>query len=328
MCPDIADTVLQRIRETVYQIELSAGYRELMLSVVGEVIHKLKSEPEDKIPSAFLPAVFSSAFQTDISKTIGVSSAWFLLQIAAHLLDKVEDRELDETMPHHDRPELSLNLSIGLIFTAEYFLDHLEADGVDHLAAADIRSEFHKQILCVCGGQHDDLCFEQPNLNKCWHIAKRKSGLFFGLGCYAGARMITSDPDVLSKAWDYGIHLGLIKQVADDIESFAELDNGRSDLVSGRWTLPVAYTMEILPEMSAVELKDCLLTAAQEPQALGIAREKIVRAGALVYLKLETMNHAFEAHKAICSIDQAQFDRKDLTMLLAQTAGMEVSDFA
>jgi geranylgeranyl pyrophosphate synthase len=70
--------------------------------------------------------------------------------------------------------------------------------------------------------------------------------------------MITSDPDVLSKAWDYGIHLGLIKQVADDIESFAELDNGRSDLVSGRWTLPVAYTMEILPEMSAVELKDCL----------------------------------------------------------------------
>lgn len=323
----IADQIHERLRETIYQIDLSAGYRELMLSVVSEVIQKLKSDPENRIPTAFLPAVFASAFQSDIGKTIGVSSAWFLLQIAAHLLDKVEDRELDETMPYHDRPGLILNLSTGLIFTAEYLLDHLEADGIDHLAAADIRSEFHKQILGVCGGQHDDLYIEQPNLSLCWQIAKFKSGLFFGLGCYAGARIITSDPDVLSKAWDYGIHLGLIKQVADDIESFVELDNGRSDLLSGRWTLPVAYSMEILPEMSAVELKHCLLTAAQEPQALGIAREKIVKAGALVYLKLETMNHAFEAHRAICSIEQAQFDRKDLTILLAQTAGMEISDF-
>ena len=328
MYPDIADHILERIRETIYQLELSAGYRELMLSVVGEVIQKLKSELDNRIPTAFLPAVFAAAFRGEITKTIGVSSAWFLLQIAAHLLDKVEDRELDEATIYYDRPGLILNLSTGLIFTAEYLLDHLEADGIDHLAAVEIRSAFNKQILGVCGGQHDDLYFEQPNLNLCWQIAKFKSGLFFGLGCFSGARIMTSDPDYLSKAWDFGIHLGLIKQVADDIESFIEQDNGRNDLLSGRWTLPVAYSMEILPEMSAVELKHCLLTAVHEPQALGMAREKIVKAGALVYLKLETMNHAFQAHKAICSIEQVEFDRKDLTILLAQTAGMEVHDFA
>lgn len=325
---NIADSILERIRETVSMIQLSTGYQELMLSVVTEVIKKLKAEPIDKIPSAFLPAVFASSFDCDISRVLNVSSAWFLLQISAHLLDKVEDQEIDNKMTHHDKPGLIVNLSTGLIFTAEYLLDHLEKDGIDPLAAADIRSAFNKQILSVCGGQHDDLYFDHPDLNLCWQIAKFKSGLFFGLGCFAGARLVTSDREALSQAWDYGIRLGLIKQVADDIESFIEQESQKSDLISGRWTLPVAYSMHILPNGNAAELRHCLQNATHDSKALGMAREKMIQAGALVYLKLETMNHALEANKAIRSIQYANFNRKDLAVLLAQTAGMEENDFA
>lgn len=321
---NIAAHIQERIRETVCQVNVSASYRELMLSVVAEALKKANTGSAERIPTAFLPAVLIDAFGGGLEKSLSVTSAWFLLQLSAYFLDKVEDQEMDEIMSTHEKPGLILNLSTGLIYAAEYLLDHLEEDGVDGRAAADIRAAFHKHILGVCGGQHEDLCFEQPALNLCWKIAKAKSGLFFGLGAFAGARVVTSDPHCLSNIWIYGINLGLIKQIADDVESFVEQAHQKSDLASGKWTLPIAYSMEILPEDRAAELHDHLKKAPSDSTALRDAREKIIKAGALIYLKLETTKYALVARNSIDTIQKDNFNRKDLAAILAQTAGLEL----
>jgi geranylgeranyl pyrophosphate synthase len=323
MFPNIAEHIHERIRETICEVNVSASYRELMLSVVAEALKKVNTGLMDRIPTAFLPAVLTDGFGGGLEKALNVTSAWFLLQLSAHFLDKVEDQEVDETMTNHEKPGLILNLSTGLIFAAEYLLDHLEEDGVDHQAAADIRAAFHKHILGVCGGQHEDLWFDQPALNLCWQIAKVKSGLFFGLGAFAGARVVTADPHCLSNIWNYGINLGLMKQIADDVESFVEQSHKKSDLATGKWTLPIAYSMEILPEDRATELHDHLKKAPFDSTALRNAREKMIKAGALVYLKLETTKYALEARNWIDTIQQDNFNRKDLAEILAQMAGLE-----
>lgn len=321
---NIAEHIHDRIRETICEVNVSASYRELMLSVVAEALKKVHSESTNRTPTAFLPAVLTDAFGGDLEKTLNVTSAWFLLQLSAHFLDKVEDQEVDETMTNHEKPGLILNLSTGLIFAAEYLLDHLEEDGIDHQAAADIRAAFHKHILGVCGGQHEDLLFEQPALSLCWKIAKVKSGLFFGLGAFAGARVVTDNSHCLSNTWNYGINLGLMKQIADDIESFIEQAHQKSDLASGKWTLPIAYSMEILPVDRAAELDDHLKKAPFDSTALKYAREKMIKAGALIYLKLETTKYALEARNSIDAIQKDHFNRKDLAGILEQTAGLEV----
>ena len=162
MFPNIADHIHERIRETVCQVNVSASYRELMLSVVAEALKKTNTGSAERIPTAFLPAVLIDALGGGLEKSLSVTSAWFLLQLSAYFLDKVEDQEMDEIMAIHDKPGLILNLSTGLIYAAEYLLDHLEADGIDRQAAADIRTAFHQHILGVCSGQHEDLCFDQP----------------------------------------------------------------------------------------------------------------------------------------------------------------------
>ena len=323
MYPNIAAKVQERISQTVSQLEISKNYQALMHSVISQALKPYEESPSTQISTFFLPAVIASALGKEEESALGVTSAWLLLQLSAHLLDKVEDQEVNETIFNHDRPDLILNLTTGLIFAAEFLLDHLEEDGIDPRAAADLRLAFNKYILRVCGGQHDDLSFAQPDLSLCWQITQVKSGMFFGLGCFAGARLATADADCLSLFWDYGVHLGIIKQIADDVESFIRQENRKSDFVSGKWTLPVAYSVGILPEPTSGILKEMLARAPYDQQAEKNAREKMVQAGALIYLKLETTKHAFQAKQAIQQIQLENFEQKDLTALLTQTAGLE-----
>lgn len=323
MYPNFSASVHERIHDTVNHLEISACYQSLMLSIVSQALQPYEGMTSARISTLFLPAVVASAFGVDMNRTLNVTSAWLLLQLSAHLLDKVEDQEVDHTMGYLERPDLMVNLSTGFIFAAEFLLDHLEKDGIDPQTAAEIRHAFNKQILHVCGGQHDDLSIAHPNLDLCWQITKVKSGMFFALGCYAGVRVATADPDILSLCWDYGMHLGMIKQIADDVESFIQQENQKSDFTSGKWTLPVAYSVGILPEPNAAMLKDMLCKARYDRHAEESAREKMIQSGALLYLKLETMKHAFQANQAIRNIHIDHFVRKDLADLLVQTAGLE-----
>lgn len=82
--------------------------------------------------------------------------------------------------------------------------------------------------------------------------------------------------------------------------------------------------MEILPVDRAAELDDHLKKAPFDSTALKYAREKMIKAGALIYLKLETTKYALEARNSIDAIQKDHFNRKDLAGILEQTAGLEV----
>ncbi|HEY9075021.1 MAG TPA: polyprenyl synthetase family protein [Anaerolineaceae bacterium] len=215
---DAEAMICDRLALALRRIELAPSYRELLLSVGQDYLRMQFHRFKTYQPPVCLPFLCCEANGVDPLRAIGVTTSWFLLQTAAHVLDKVEDHEpaLPGLSPYGQG--ICTNLSTGMIFVAEWILNHLELDCVDAGAAWDIQRAFHETVLSVCSGQHLDLSVPLPDLATCWEIAHKKSGSAFGLGCYVGARVATNKTDRLLHFDKFGTAVGTIVQISDDLK--------------------------------------------------------------------------------------------------------------
>ena len=222
-----AETLIaKRLELALSGLDLAPSYRSLLLSVGQGYLKAQVQHYKACLPPIQLPFLCCEANSGDPKRAVGVATAWFLLQVAAHLLDKVEDRELEMVGPHLRHPGVSTNLSTGLIFVAEWVLNHLEMDCVDAGAAWDVQRVFQETVLSVCSGQHLDISLASPDLSTCWKIAEAKSGAAFALACYVGTRVATSDTQRLQAMVTFGRHLGTIMQISDDLKDVEPGDSG------------------------------------------------------------------------------------------------------
>lgn len=236
-----------------------------------------------------LPLFCCEAAQGDPVKAIPVSAAWMAFYLAAHLLDTLEDGE-PPTYPTASLGKAgTLNLSTGLMMAAELVLDTLEDRGIEDVTARAIRASLHKTIFEMCSGQHSDLQTPSPGIHDCLKIAGAKSGSFFSVACYSGAILEMNDPDQLNYFSSYGYQLGMIVQIEDDISDFWDRDGRNNDLALGKWNLPVAYALEVLPVEETHRLKELLVEARTDQAAEEAARQIILGAGAILFSDLEVI---------------------------------------
>ncbi|MBI9045562.1 MAG: polyprenyl synthetase family protein [Anaerolineaceae bacterium] len=260
-----------------------------------------------------LPGLCCKAFGGNSDDAIPVSAAWYLMQRASHLLDAIEDGDnLDNLLIKFNESQI-LNLSTGLIFTAESILNGLEINyGIKSKKAIDIRMAFSQQILKMIDGQHLDLSIHIPNLDEAWEIAKNKSGEFFSLVCYAGGRLGTNNKKNLESLTEYGNILGVIIQIADDLDGILN-NQGGSDIVAGKWGLPAIYSYN--SDFKSQELKSYMEEAAINTESFNKAREIIINSGAVIYLILEVQRYKYSAEKAIEYL-QKENEMIELTTIL------------
>ena len=180
----------------------------------------------------------------------------------------------------HLGPAVSTNLSTGMIFVAEWILNHLELDCVDAGAAWDIQQAFQETVLSVCSGQHLDLSVELPDLPTCWQIAEAKSGSAYALACYVGTRVATHLTDRLACMENFGRHLGTIVQISDDI---ADMERDRSKYHQNQLSpFANAYLAQI-SVLGGFESKDHLKGDAVKP---------ILENSLVLYMRLEALKYA------------------------------------
>lgn len=234
-----------------------------------------------------LPVFCCEAAQGDSGRAIPVSAAWMAFYFAAHLLDAVEDDEAPKYPTTILRRAGAINLSTGLIMAAELILDALEDHGIDQITARIIRTRFNKTIFEMCSGQHSDLQAQGPGLHAYLKIAGAKSGSFFSAACYSGAILAMDDPGQLNCFSSYGYQLGMIVQIEDDISDFWDKDSQNNDLARGKWGLPVAYALEVLPAEETYRLKELLVEAMTDRNAEAAARQIILASGAILFSDLE-----------------------------------------
>ena len=239
---------------------------------------------------ALLPGLCCQASGGVLDSTAEVSAAWFLLYIAAHLLDSVEDQDQVDEIKELGGPGSAINVATGLILSASLILNKMHDKDQTKRKAQQLSSDFYNTVLLMTSGQHRDINDHQLTLKQWWQVAEAKSGSFFSLACRCGAILANDDPIKVSDYSDFGFHLGMMIQIRDDIEDlkiFLE-----SELpVNLQRSLAVAYALEVLPEADKSQLEELTAIRNHEPEMADRIIEILNLSGAGLYMLAEMERH-------------------------------------
>ena len=280
--------------------ELDPDYRVALASILHAVWPG--TDTEKKYSYIPLPSLCGHALGKVSPSTTAVNAAWVLLFVASYILDKLEDEEVQHPIFSKYSPGVVMNLTTGLILHSGRILAELGPLDVSDKLLLEIRREFHQQALSVCAGQHHDLTIKEPDFEQVWKIVDAKSGKFFALGAYLGARLATNDHEKVALFSEIGRRLGIINQINNDLGGLGSREETGSDLAFGRRTLPVQYALMVLPPEKYAMLVEYLHNAVQDPSAELKARQMILSAGAVIYLSLEAAKHRQQASTMLESL--------------------------
>ena len=257
-------------------------------------------DPGDEIDSyrnpgrwVSLPGLCCQAAGGRIESTIDISAAWLLLYTAAHVVDTVEDEDLDPLISKLGGSGAAINTANGMFLSAISHLQSMQEKDFPEDLAANITTDYLETTLVMASGQHLDLTVPQIDLNQWWQIAEAKSGAFFSLACRTGARLGTSDSQKVKSFSEYGFHLGLMLQILDDLEDFQlllESKESESHIILDR-SLAAAYASDMLPDTTKDELKQLVHSGSSGTGELDKLIEILDDCGAGLYMVAELEKH-------------------------------------
>jgi geranylgeranyl pyrophosphate synthase len=281
-----------------------------------------EGQQEKKVGLSILPDLCCQAAGGNQDLSCEVSAAWSLLYDAAHLYDVIQDNDPLEPSLHKLGLAAAINVASGLVVSGLAVLNRLYQRWETSEVAGEICSRFYEVGIQMSGGQHRDLIMEQPGVEDWFEIAEAKSGTFFGLACWAGARLATADARRLDGFSSYGSHLGVLLQIHDDLADLGEMRNGdKKPLLKGlKRSLPVVYALEVFPEEAKAHLLECLMIAAQDKDATRDVLTLLDRSGAALFLKIEIERRQALARAAL---DAAKPDPSLQESLFSFTSKLE-----
>jgi geranylgeranyl pyrophosphate synthase len=288
----------------------------MRLSILPEISEK-QSDKDPTGPTWLdLPVLCYRAAGGEEDRADGISAAWGLLYAAAHTMDNVEDDEPSPWWVDHG-PAVAINTATGLYASSGLILWSLFDKDIPQEAVIDILGQFQRTILRMCSGQHHELIREELSLEDYWRIAEAKSGSFFALACYAGARLASDDPILLSHLHEFGLHLGILIQIGDDAKEIWSLHAEPNHFISNPLsTLPIIYCLSVLPPEGNFRLRDALRIANENPEAVRELFEIVEKSGAPLYIVTKAEQHRQQAQQALekTGANPLQYD-KLLTVL-------------
>lgn len=167
---------------------------------------------------------------------VPLATAIELFMTALDLLDDIEDGEENE-LQRDLGPARALNASTGLLFLAHRgVLDALGSTALHILLDAGLQA---------CGGQDADLMMSGAgravNLDESVQTSADKSAVLVAAICRLGTLSAGANDDVQHLYARFGWHLGLVKQLTNDIAGSRDSAAGKTDRTLGRPTLPLTY---------------------------------------------------------------------------------------
>jgi geranylgeranyl pyrophosphate synthase len=261
------------------------------------------SERPDPLVSrwAHLPGLCCQAAGGEAEWAEDVTLAWLLFYAAADLMDSVQDNDEPDEWWREKGPGAALATASGLYFSGSCALNQLHLGAETSRVAPAVITDFYNTFLIMTSGQYRDLNTETPSLEAYWQLAEAKSGAFFGLACRAGARLASADPTVWRAYGDYGLHLGLLIQVMDDLDDVRHLRGLLPAWLKSkiRASLPYIYASEMNTAPTRERLAACLAVADQNQQALDELVAILDASGAALYVGAELEHHRRFALKAL-----------------------------
>jgi geranylgeranyl pyrophosphate synthase len=198
------------------------------------------------------------------------------------MFDDLEDGDATGSVPQ------ATNLATGLLFAAQLALGELAPRGILRERLQEIWQGLNHACLKACSGQHADLAWhigaEPPEPDDWFAMARNKSGELLGWACWVGAVVAQADETTRNGLREYGVHLGILLQVADDFKDLWS-PGSQGDIKRGRMTLPIVYALFVAGRTNRQALARWLLNASHgDPAAENRARERITSLGAQKYI--------------------------------------------
>ena len=286
-------------------------YEQLLATLLGVIDDAGALMRRSYRPFLELPGLCCQAAGGDPSRAESMASLLGTLYLAAHLLDGIADGE-----SWVGKEGLLATLATACMVTAELSIDRDYHNELNAEVLRSIREDIHRTVLRACQGQIADLVETRPSLERCWKIARQKTAAVYGLACRIGAQLATSNRNHHALLGEYGFHLGLIIQVGDDIAGLWSRDGYRSDIAQKKWSLPVAYTMDVSSISQRNHLQNYLERAGTDLSAEETARQMIMGSGALLYLTAEAERHRLLAGEALKKATCREEARRKLIKIL------------
>ncbi len=246
-----------------------------------------------------------------MTDAIPVAAAWRALHLAAKFLDDVEDGDEIILNDRTISSPVAINIGTGFITIANIALmQWLDSTPPKEDIRALLGAEFNRTILQMAAGQHADI--DQPalpDLKAYREVMASKSGNFFLLGAWAGARCATKDEEQLSHYEAFGYNLGMMLQLNDDLKDFRQTGKG-GDIASRHHTFPIFYALSVASPLERERLLTLLERASADVKAEMEAKSLVRTLGGEIYLLAETMRYRRRAMSALDSIKMPQERRE------------------
>jgi geranylgeranyl pyrophosphate synthase len=301
----LAGSINKRVEQYIRNSGAWPEYVEAMFLAVPTG-HQQGSSSEKK-PSRWvlLPGLCCQAAGGDGNNAIDLSAAWLLFYMASSLMDSVEDRDKPDIWWIEFGPSAAISVATGLYFCASSALNSLYESEYSSQAAGEIVQDFHKGFMMMGSGQHQDITLRELNLEQYWKVTEAKSGVFFSLACRSGARLGTQDLRKIEMFSQFGNHLGMVIQILDDLDEMRLLTTGQPihNLPDFFRSLPVLFSLEVLPGSQHERLKYWLSMAPDDPEAARSAFRLMEECGAGLYLSTEIRRHKEKAARALEQAD-------------------------
>jgi geranylgeranyl pyrophosphate synthase len=273
--PDAAGIQSLRLAKRILWGKLAeAGCEQAFGQRLGQILDRSIETRLD-----LLPLLACQALGGQPRHVIPLLTAWQLLRMSAKLLDDVADGE--SQFP----PAEAIDLATGLLFLAPLALEELSKRGVPASRIAHLREGLHAAGLRACAGQYGELVSVDELDPDGWlEVAGAKSGAPFAWACWAGALVADGDDRTLACFHEFGLHLGILLQVADDFNGIwgSAVAN---DLGNTRPNLATCYARLVTVGKAHCDLETLLQKAARgDDEAHARVRHRLVELGAQAYL--------------------------------------------
>ncbi len=277
------------------------SFRERLSELVTSYYQLSAQEPV--VYFEFLPAFISQALSPQcIDRTIPITAAWQFIRLAAKLYDDVEDGTIRDGLPE------TINLATGCLFAAQSALARLEEMAIRRRTVSLMISRFARACLDTCAGQQADLSASGENLSldpDGWlKNASLKSGALFAWAAWAGAAVSCDDESIAPQFEEFGRHLGILVQIADDYNDlWGEMVS--TDLAHEKSGLPLCYARLVARAVERETLERCLSESGQgNLEAMRKVQEIVKDLGGQSYLSSAAW---LERQRAACALEGLPF---------------------
>lgn len=190
------------------------------------------------ISSEILPLLTCQAAGGVAEDALPLAAFWWLNLFAARLLDDLQDDDVTHSWGEQS-PAQRLSAAIYGLGAAQSALSFLNVDADCHQSLYDA---FGRTLALAAAGQYQPPPkLVELSVESYFETTILKSANLFAAICWAGARIATTNESTLAACSNFGLAVGIMKQIQDDCTDFNKSDS--SDLARGSYTLPVIYAL-------------------------------------------------------------------------------------